>query len=84
MVLVMAAAITLAWKTIYSPDSNFILLVLLLLWVYGCHDAFMTAKRINRDTCHWRVSGAFYLAWLMVICTLCLLFQYVTSIFALK
>ena len=84
LILVIAAAIAVAWKTIYLPESNFILLVLLLLWVYGCHDSFMTAKRINRDYCHWRTSGAFYLAWLMYVCMFCLLLQYVTSIFAVK
>lgn len=80
--IVIGGCIAAAALTWYHPLSNYFLLASTLAWLYGLHDAFMTAKAINRDVTYWTTSVAFYFAWLFLICIGALLGQFVLGIFS--
>lgn len=81
---VVLAFFAVAAATWYQPFSNWVLLAALMVWLYGFHDAFMTAKAINRDVVYWTTTVAFYLAWMFLICFAALTGQFVLGAFLIK
>lgn len=72
-----------AW-TFFDPRSNRVLLALFLWAVYAFHDGYRTARRINGDPWHLRLSLAFYLAWIFQVAAFCLLTQFLLGTVFLK
>jgi hypothetical protein len=83
-IAVWVGLLLLAAGSIRASYSNFVLLALILWALYAFHDGYRTARRINGDAWHLRLSLGFYLAWIFHACILALLAQYALSFTAVK
>lgn len=81
---VWAVALAVSASTFRHPDSNWVLLALLLWAAYAFHDGYRTARRINGDPWTLRLSLGFYVAWLFQFAVFCLLGQYFLGIAFVK
>lgn len=79
-----AVMLSAAGLTLWQPWSNLVLVALVLWGVYAFHDGYKTARRINRDPWHLRLSLGFYLGWIFELCILALLAQYLLGFTAVK
>ncbi len=71
--IVLIAAAALTYRESYS---NAVLLLLFLWAAYAFHDGYRTARRINGEPWHLRLSLAFYVAWIFLFCVFCILSQF--------
>lgn len=83
-ILIWIALLVFAALTFFDPASNRVLPILFLWAVYAFHDGYRTARRINGDPWHLRLSLAFYLAWIFQVAVFCLLAQFLLGTFFLR
>lgn len=77
-------ALGLATLTFYHRYSNLVLGLVICWGVYGFHDGFKTALKINRAPLSARRSIGAYLAWILYLALFAILGQFVSSAFFIR